>query len=178
MKKVVKYVSAIELLYNGEKYCLLCQLGSYVWKYDVDVFYNEKTKEVIFVRNQSIIEGYSLVNKRTTLALLSALNNYCKFDENKEINYSIATNNKLLNEIAKHYMNKGYYFMSLYENLCIKEIYTKMSKFAKLHKVLHYFKNNKSYDFVQKEIVPVDIDYSYHQEFEYPWMENSELMCW
>ena len=68
--------------------------------------------------------------------------------------------------------------MSLYENLCLKEIYPKMSKFAKLYKVLHCFKNNKNYDFVQKEIVPVDIDYSYRQEFEYPWMENPELMCW
>lgn len=178
MKKVVKYVSEVELLYNGENYCLFCQLESYSWKYNVNVFYNEKTKKVIFVRKQDIIEGYSLVNKKTTLALLSALNNYCKFDENKEINYIIATNSKLLKEIAREYMNKGYYFMSLYENLCLKEIYPKMSKFAKLYKVLHCFKNNKNYDFVQKEIVPVDIDYSYRQEFEYPWMENPELMCW
>lgn len=34
------------------------------------------------------------------------------------------------------------------------------------------------HDLVQKEIVPVDIDYSYRQQFEYPWMENPELMCW
>lgn len=167
MKKVVKYVSEVELLYNGENYCLLCQLESYSWKYDIDVFYNEKTKEVIFVRNQDIIEGYSLANKKTTLALLLALDNYCKIDERKDVIYIIAKSNKLLNEIAKQYMKKGYYFMSLYENLCIKEVYPKMSKFSKLHKALHYLKNNKNYDNVQGKIMPVDIDYSYRQMPEY-----------